>query len=270
MVDDVEVDLLLEGIYRTYGYDFRNYARDSIARRVRRRVPREGLTTVTGLLDLVLHDEAAMHRLVSGLSVSVTSMFRDPAFYVALREHIMPVLRTYPFLRVWNAGCASGEEAYSLAILLDEAGLLHRSRIYATDLDEVALQRASKGVFPLARMREYTGNYLAAGGTRSFSDYYVTAYDRARFDRSLARNIVFAQHDLVVDGSFNEFHLIVCRNVLIYFDRALQDRVLQLFCDSLVTYGVLALGPRETVRQSSLAHQFCDLDEAERIFRRSA
>lgn len=266
---DVELDLLLEGIFRRYGYDFRHYARDSLERRLWRRVQREQLSSLTGLLDLVLHDESAMQRLLSGLSVSVTSMFRDPSFYTALREHVVPVLRTYPSLRVWNAGCATGEEAYSLAILLHEAGLYGRSRIYATDLDERALVTASQGMFPLAKMREYTANYLAAGGGRSFSDYYLTAYDRARFHRSLARNIVFSQHDLVADGSFNEFHLIVCRNVLIYFDRDLQERVLQLFWDSLVHAGVLALGPRETLRQSSFAGRYRDVDPHERIFRRA-
>src|SRR5207248_621529 len=175
------------------------------------------------------------------LSINVTAMFRDPSFYVALREKIVPTLKTYPFSRVWVAGCSTGEEVYSLAILLEEEGIYDRARIYATDLNEAVVARARDGVFPLAKMQDYTQNYLRAGGTRSFSDYYVSAYDGAAFDRSLMRNVVFAQHNLVSDGSFNEFQLIVCRNVLIYFDRPLQERVHELFYESLVRLGTLAL-----------------------------
>jgi chemotaxis protein methyltransferase CheR len=195
-------------------------------------------------------------------------MFRDPGFFAALRSTVVPTLRTYPFLRVWNAGCSTGEETYSLAILLREVGLYDRSRIYATDLNEAVLQSAAEGIFPIAKMQEYTENYLAAGGSRSFSDYYRVAYGGAQIDRSLTENIIFAQHNLVSDRSFNEFHLIVCRNVLIYFDRSLQDRVHGLFLDSLVSFGILALGRKESVRHTSRAEHYEVVDEGERIYRK--
>ncbi|MGH8869513.1 MAG: CheR family methyltransferase [Actinomycetes bacterium] len=267
--EDLEVDLILDGVFRRYGYDFRHYARASVRRRLWRRVHAEGVATLTGLLDRVLHDEPAMGRLLSDLTVNVTSMFRDPTFFSAFREKVVPVLRTYPFLRVWNAGCATGEETYSLAILLTEVGLYERSRIYATDMDEAVLRAAADGVFPLARMQQYTENYLSAGGSRSFSDYYVSGYDGARFDRGLLRNVVFAQHNLVSDRSFNEFHVIVCRNVMIYFDTHLQERVHRLFWDSLVPFGVLALGHKESVRLTPFAQRYADVDHLEKIYRRT-
>ncbi|MDP9395171.1 MAG: protein-glutamate O-methyltransferase CheR [Actinomycetota bacterium] len=266
--EELEVSLLLEGVYRHYGFDFRQYARASIRRRLWRRAYAEGLSTITGLLDRVLHDEEAMERLLLDLSINVTSMFRDPTFFATFRTKVVPFLRTFPFLRVWNAGCSTGEETYSLAILLHEVGLLERTRIYATDINEAVLRTAADGVFPLAKMKEYTENYLAAGGTRSFSEYYVSAYDRAQFNRSLAENVIFAQHNLVSDRSFNEFHVVVCRNVMIYFDRALQDRVHGLFLESLVPLGVLALGHKESVRHSAHADRYETLDEGERIYRR--
>src|ERR1041384_2157397 len=215
-VDEIELALLLEGVYRRYGFDFREYAPASLRRRVWRRVHAEGLSTVSALQDKLLHDPACMERLLLDLSINVTAMFRDPTFYARFREKVVPLLRTYPFTRIWVAGCSTGEEVYSLAILLEEESLYDRARIYATDINEDVLGRARLGVFPLAKMQDYTRNYLSAGGTRSFSDYYTSAYDGAAFDRSLVRNVVFAQHNLVSDGSFNEFHLIVCRNVMIY------------------------------------------------------
>jgi len=195
-------------------------------------------------------------------------MFRDPTFYRALRERVFPLLRTYPFIRVWNAGCATGEEIYSLAIALREGDLLERTRIYATDINSVALQSARGGSFPLERMKRYTENYLAAGGSESFSSYYVADSDQARFDPTLAEGVVFAQHNLVTDGSFNEFHLIVCRNVMIYFGFDLQEEVLKLFGDSMARFGILALGRKESIRRSRQAEYYEPLDEAERIFRR--
>ncbi len=266
--EELEISLLLEGVYRHYGFDFRQYARASIRRRLWRRTYAEGLSTITGLLDRVLHDEEAMQRLLLDLSINVTSMFRDPTFFAAFRTKVVPYLRTFPFLRIWNAGCSTGEETYSLAIVLHEVGLLERTRIYATDINEAVLRSAADGVFPLAKMKEFTENYLAAGGTRSFSEYYVSAYDRAQLNRSLAENVVFAQHNLVSDRSFNEFHVIVCRNVMIYFDRALQDQVHGLFLDSLVPLGVLALGHKETVRHTAHAERYETVDEVERIYRR--
>jgi chemotaxis protein methyltransferase CheR len=209
-----------------------------------------------------------MERLLLDLSINITSMFRDPSFFASFRTRVVPTLRTYPFLRVWNAGCSTGEEAYSLAILLHEVGLLDRCRIYATDINEAVLHAAAEGIYPLAMMKEYTENYLAAGGSRSFSDYYTAAYDGAQLDRSLARSIVFAQHNLVSDRSFNEFHVIVCRNVMIYFDRPLQERVHELFLQSLVPFGVLALGRKESVLHDRHGGSYEVLDGVERIYRR--
>ena len=267
-VDDLELRLLLEGIYQRYGYDFREYARSSIRRRVWRRVAEERLETISGLQERVLHDRAAMDRLLLDLSVSVTAMFRDPTFFQALRRTVVPVLRTYPFIRVWNAGCSSGEETVSLAILLREEGLGDRVRIYATDINSVVLARSRRGVFPLERMREYTNNYLASGGRSSFSDYYKAAGDGARFDPDLLETVVFAQHNLVTDSDFNQFHLIVCRNVMIYFDRALQDKVVGLLDRSLIRFGILALGQKESLRFSRHAGNFEEMDPAEKIYRR--
>jgi len=264
----VEISLLLEGVHRHYGFDFRQYARASLRRRLWRRVYAEGLRTISGLQEAVLHDRAAMERLLLDLSINVTSMFRDPSFFAAFRTRVVPALRTYPFLRIWNAGCSTGEETYSLAILLREVGLYDRTRIYATDINESVLASAAEGIYPVAKMQEFTENYLAAGGSRSFSDYYRVAYDRAQFDRTLSDNVVFAAHNLVSDRSFNEFHVIMCRNVMIYFDRTLQDRVHQIFLDSLSPFGVLALGRKETMAHSLHTERFEVLDEQERIYRK--
>lgn len=209
-----------------------------------------------------------MERLLLDLSINVTSMFRDPGFFASFRARVVPALRTYPFLRVWNAGCSTGEETYSVAILLREVGLYDRTRIYATDINESVLVSAAEGIYPLAKMQEFTENYLAAGGSRSFSDYYRVAYDRAQFDRSLSENVVFAADNLVSDRSFNEFHVIMCRNVMVYFDRTLQDRVHQLFLNSLSPFGVLALGRKETLAHSLHTERFEVLDEQERIYRK--
>jgi chemotaxis protein methyltransferase CheR len=266
----LEVDLLLEAIYRRYGFDFREYAPASLKRRVWRRMNAEGLSTVTQLQDRLLHDTACMERLLLDLSINVTAMFRDPSFYVAFREHVVPNLRTYPFTRIWCAGCSTGEEVYSLAILLQEEGLYDRTRIYATDINEQVLETARAGVFPLDKMKQYTQNYIKAGGTREFSEYYVAAYDSARFSRSLTENIVFAQHNLVSDRAFNEFNVILCRNVMIYFAKALQDRVHKLFYESLDMFGVLALGRKESVMFTSFADSYGVVDAAERIYRKTA
>jgi chemotaxis protein methyltransferase CheR len=267
-LEQLEVDLLLEAINRRYGFDFREYAKASLKRRLWRRVSAERLTSISGLQERVLHDPACMERLLLDLSINVTSMFRDPTFYVAFRRHAVPILRTFPFARVWVAGCSTGEEVYSLAILLAEEGLSERTRIYATDINEAVLERARTGVFPLEKMQEYTQNYIRAGGTRAFSEYYSAAYDGAQFDRSLVSNVVFAQHNLVSDRSFNEFHAIVCRNVMIYFDRSLQDKVHELFHESLATFGVLALGHKETIRFTRFAEAYEELDPDERLYRK--
>ena len=264
----LEIDLLLEAIQRRYGYDFRGYAVASVRRRLWHRVYAEGLRTLSGLQERILHEPACMDRLLRDLSINVTEMFRDPSFYRALRARVFPLLRTHPFIRVWNAGCSTGEEIYSLAIALREEGMLERTRIYATDIDDSALERARTGRFPLERMQRYTENYLLAGGTEAFSSYYSADGEHARFDPSLGAGVVLAQHNLVTDGSFNEFHLIVCRNVMIYFGPALQEEVLQLFGNSLTRFGILALGRKESIRRSRHAEEYEPIDEAEKIFRR--
>jgi chemotaxis protein methyltransferase CheR len=269
-LERIEIDLLLEGVYRHYGLDFRGYALGSLKRRLARRMHEEGTPTLSALQDLVLHDPGAMERLLVALSISVTSMFRDPSFYRALREKVVPILRTYPFIRVWNAGCATGEETLSIAIVLAEEGLLERTRIYATDFNAGVVDHARLGEFPLARMQGYTENYLQAGGTGEFSRYYTAEGPVARFSKELLANIVFAKHNLVSDGSFNEFHGILCRNVLIYFGNPLQRRVHELFHDSLVNFGVLGLGHKETIRFTPLEHCYEPIDAREKLYRRIA
>jgi chemotaxis protein methyltransferase CheR len=267
-LENLEIQLLLEGIFRHYGYDFRSYAYASLRRRVWKRIRAEELDSVSALQQRVLHDEEAMTRLLMDLSVNVTAMFRDPTFYVAVRKLVIPLLRTYPFIRIWHAGCSTGEEVYSLAILLHEEGVYDRARIYATDINEEVLQTAKARIYPLEKMQEYTQNYQRAGGTRSFSEYYTAAYDGALFAPALARNVIFAQHNLVTDRSFSEFNLILCRNVMIYFNRSLQDHVHQLFYESLPTYGILALGSKETLRFSRSEKCFEVLSAQEKIYRK--
>jgi chemotaxis protein methyltransferase CheR len=267
-LERIEIELLLEGIYRHYGFDFRSYAYASIRRRLWRRIEAEGLKTVSALQDRLLHEPAMMERVLLDLSINVTAMFRDPSFYLAFRRKVVPLLRTYPFIRIWHAGCSTGEEVYSMAILLEEEGLYERARIYATDINEVVIHRARAGIFPLERMQEYTENYIRAGGTRSFSEYYMAKYDGALFSPQLQRNVVFSQHNLVTDRSFAEFNVILCRNVLIYFDRALQMRVHGLFYESLVHLGLLCLGSKETLRLSEYEESYEELSSADRIYRK--
>ena len=259
---------MLEGIYRHYGFDFRQYAPASLKRRLWRRINAEGLKTVSALQDKLLHDPAVMERLLLDLSINVTAMFRDPTFYIAFREKVVPLMKTYPFTRIWVAGCSTGEEVYSLAILLEEAGLYEKTRIYATDINEAVLDRARLGVFPLDKMQEYTQNYIKAGGERAFSEYYVARYDGAQFSRALRENVVFAQHNLVSDRSFNEFNVVVCRNVMIYFDKALQERVHALFYESLSMFGVLGLGHKESIHFTSFEDRYEELDPAEKLYRK--
>jgi chemotaxis protein methyltransferase CheR len=267
-LERLEIELLLEAVHRRYGFDFREYAQASLKRRLFRRMDAERVATISQLQDKLLHEPDCMERLLLDLSINVTSMFRDPSFYVAFREHVVPRLRTYPFTRIWCAGCSTGEEVYSLAILLQEEGLYDRTRIYATDINENVLATAREGVFPLDRMKQYTQNYVRAGGTRDFSEYYLAAYDSVRFSRSLTENVVFAQHNLAMDRTFNEFQVILCRNVMIYFDKRLQDRVHELFYDSLAMFGVLALGHKESINFTRHAKHYEALDVDERIYRK--
>ncbi len=267
-LEEVEIELLLEGIYRHYGYDFRDYALSSLRRRIWQRVRAEHCTTISGLKEKILHEPDAMERLLLGLSISVSAMFRDPDMYVAFRRKVVPMLRTYPFIRIWHAGCSTGEEVYSMAILLEEEGLYERSRIYATDMNETVLQKAHDGIYPLAAMRQYTANYIHAGGKAAFSDYYTAAYDGAIVRPTLRRNVVFAQHNLASDGPFNEFQVIVCRNVMIYFNPTLQARVHALFLESLSRRGFLCLGAKETLKFSPYESAYEEVDHREKIYRR--
>lgn len=268
-LERIEVELLLEGVFRHYGFDFRAYAFASIRRRLWKRIEAEGLSSISELQARILHDPPMMEKLLLDLSINVTAMFRDPLFYRAFREHVVPLLRTYPFIRLWHAGCATGEEVYSMAILLQEEGLYERSRIYATDINEVVLQRAKEGIFPIDRMQEYTENYIAAGGKRAFSDYYLAKYDGALFSPTLTTNVVFSLHNLVTDRSFAEFNVILCRNVLIYFDKSLQAKVHGLFYDSLAMFGILVLGSRESLRFSAYEERYEQINGPEKIFRKA-
>lgn len=265
---EIELSMLMEAIYLKYSYDFRDYTGASQKRRVLHAMRDMDCGTVSMLQSRVLHEPAAFSQLLQFLTIPVTEMFRDPPYYAALREHVLPVLSTYPSLKVWVAGCSTGEEVLSLAILLKEEGLLERTIIYATDINPVSLEKARKGVFPLDAMRGYTANYQAAGGKRAFSDYYTAAYNAALFERSLYDNVTFADHSLATDSVFAETHLISCRNVLIYFKKALQERAFGLFHESLCHRGFLGIGSKETLDFSVFSPRFEDVARRERIYRK--
>ncbi|WP_374581622.1 protein-glutamate O-methyltransferase CheR [Pseudoduganella sp.] len=265
---DIELRVLMEAIFLKYSYDFRDYTGASQKRRVLHAMREMGCGTVSQLQSRVLHEPRAFSQLLQYITIPVTEMFRDPGYYIALREHVMPVLGTYPSLKIWVAGCSTGEEVYSLAILLKEEGLLERSIVYATDINPESLEKARKGVFPLESMRTYTANYQAAGGKRAFSDYYTAAYNAALFDRSLCENVTFADHSLATDAVFAETQFISCRNVLIYFNKKLQERALGLFHESLCHRGFLGLGSKESIDYSSYGTRFEALAKRERVFRK--
>jgi len=267
-VEDLEIQLLLDGILHRYGYDFRHYAPASLRRRIRSIVEKEGVPSISTLQERILREPGCMARFITSLSVPVTAMFRDPSFYRALRSEVLPMLRTYPFVRIWHAGCSTGEEVYSLAIVLTEENLYDRCRIYATDLSDATLQRATKGIYDLSRMRDYTHNYQLFGGQRDFSSYYTADHERVIFSPRLRKNIVFSQHNLVSDGPFNEFNLILCRNVMIYFDRTLRDQVLRLLDASLCRFGVLGIGRKETLEFSTIASRYEELPSRTRLYRK--
>jgi chemotaxis protein methyltransferase CheR len=266
-VEDEDIDLLLTDLFDLYGYDFTNYSRASLKRRIVRLCSIDKFPSFAELRYKVRTDEAYLKRFVEEITVNVTEMFRDPSFYKSLREDILPVLGTKPFIRVWHAGCSTGEEVYSLAILLKEANLLRKSLLYATDLNPTVLEKVRKGIFPLNQMKQYSESYIASGGVNDFSTYYTANYGQAKFDQSLAEKIIISTHNLVSDGSFNEFDLILCRNVLIYFDKDLQDRVLKLFDASLGSLGYLALGTKETLKFSVVQHNFKQLNR-EKIWKK--
>ena len=265
---DIEMRLLLDAIYLKYYYDFRNYAGASLKRRLRAAMLRFNCRTLTQLQERVLHEPASFPLLLDYLTVQVSDLFRDPLYFRRLREQVVPLLRTYPSLKLWVAGCSTGEEAYSLAILLKEEGLLQRSLIYATDINTEALKKAEAGVYDLERMAGFTANHQLSGGHSSLSDYYTAAYGRAVFDQSLKRHIVFSDHSLATDSVFAEVQLVSCRNVLIYFNRELQDRAIGLFADALCRKGFLGLGSKESLRFCSNAHAFVELSREERIFQK--
>jgi chemotaxis protein methyltransferase CheR len=265
---DIEMALLIDAIYLKYHYDFRGYAAASLKRRVRSAMTHFGCATLSQLQDRILHDAAAFPALLDFMTVPVSDMFRDPAYFRALRELVVPVLRTYPSLKIWVAGCSTGEEVYSLAILLHEEGLLARTIIYATDINPRVLEKAAAGVYDTDRIPGFTENHRRSGAPASLSDYYTAAYGRAVFDRALRRNVVFSDHSLATDSVFAEVQLVSCRNVLIYFDRRLQDRAVGLFRDSLCRKGYLGIGNRESLRLSQHGAGFTDVAQAERIYQK--
>ncbi len=267
-MEDLELELLLTALAERYGYDFRLYAQASLKRRLRHAMMAANTRNFSELQAKVLHDPKAFDELIVNVSVHVTAMFRDPLFYLALRQHVVPHLRTYPIVRVWVAGCATGEEVHSLAILMDEEGLLERCRIYATDLSDTLLQRAASGVYPLSVLRAYTQNYQRSGGKRAFSDYYRAAPERAVFSERLREHVVFSRHNLASDSSFNEFNLILCRNVMIYFGPELRERVHDLLHSSLARSGILAVGLKESLAYTKLASDYEAVVEEQRIYRR--
>ena len=267
-IENIELDLFLEALFQRHGYDFRHYARASIKRRVQALACAVQSPSMADLIPRVLHAEGFLDEVLSHLSVPVTEMFRDPDVFKTLREQVLPCLRTYPRLQIWQAGCATGEEVYSLAILLEEEGLLERTQIYATDINDIALRQAEDGIFPVTRLQEYARNYVNAGGRGQLADYYLANADFFRMHERLRKRIVFAHHNLVSDGVFCEVHLILCRNVLIYFDTSLQSRVLNLFHESLSRKGFLCLGTRESLRAADSAAMFGVLDKDAMIFQR--
>jgi len=268
-IQDIEIELLLQAIYRRYGHDFRHYARGSVKRRIMNFMAKVDQKTLSGLISPVLYDESFFEKLIYELSITVSEMFRDPDFFRLLRKQVIPYLKTHPFIKIWHAGCATGEEVYSLAIVLKEEGFYDRSTIFATDFNDTALRTAKEGIYPLEKMREFTENYQRSGGVGPFAQYYHAGYDAAVFDPSLRKNVAFANHNLVTDGVFSEMNLIVCRNVLIYFDRDLQNRVLKLFRDSLAHRGIMALGSKEDLQFTEVAGDFRKLDGKWKIYQKT-
>lgn len=267
-VEDIEIRLLLEAIYSMYGYDFRSYSKASIRRRILHRLNLSGAKSIMDMTDKVLRNRQFFVELLNDLTVNVTEMYRDPMFYRRFREEVVPILKTFPFIKIWHAGCSTGEEIYSMAVLLSEEGLYERAMIYATDIDKNVLATAKKGIYSIAAIKQYGDNYIQAGGKSSLSDYYTCKYESVIMDQGLKRNIVFADHDLATDQVFGEMNVIVCRNVLIYFDRPLQERVFNLFRDSLDLGGFLCIGTKESLKFADADHGFEAVDADMKIFRR--
>lgn len=268
-LEKLEIELLLEGIYRHYGFDFRTYSFSFLRRRIWNRVQNEGLKNISALQARVLHEPDIMEKLLGDFSINLTEMFRDPDFFLSFRLKVVPYLRELPLIRIWHAGCSTGEEVFSMAILLQEEGLYNKTMIYATDIHEKSLTKAKQAIFPLEKMQKYTKNYLASGGTGAFSEYYSVNNEKGVvFDPALSENIVFAHHNLAIDRSFNEFHVIICRNVLIYFNKELQNHVYNLFYQSLTRGGFLGLGSKEDMKYSGWDEYFETVDASEKIYKK--
>lgn len=265
-IEQIEVDLVLDAIHQRYGYEFQQYSRASMRRRILHHLTKTDYDRISDLIPDILHDPKTFESLFFDISVTVTEMFRDPWFFLALREKVLPFLKTFPFINIWQAGCATGEEVYSLAILLKEEGLYDRTRIYATDFNDEALKTAKARIYSVDRIKEYSSNYRQAGGKESLADYYRARYQSVIIDKALQKNITFANHNLATDGVFAEMHLILCRNVLIYFNRDLQDHTLTTFCNSLQYNGFLCLGSKETLQFSTVEKNFVDFSPREKIY----
>ncbi len=268
IVSDEQLEMLLQVLFDLYGYDFTNYARASLKRRVNRLIVIDRFPSYAELIYKIQNDADYLRHVVEELTVNVTEMFRDPQVFKMIREAVIPVLATYPFIRIWHAGCATGEEVYSMAIMLDEANLLHKSLIYATDLNPSVVENIRKGIFPLTQMKLYSENYILSGGKKDFSTYYTANYSWAKFHEKLTSKMISSTHNLVSDRSFNEFQLILCRNVLIYFDKHLQDKVLDLFDESLEKLGFLVLGSKENIRFSQISKKYVQLIKGEKVWRK--
>jgi chemotaxis protein methyltransferase CheR len=260
---------IMEALYLKYGYDFRQYSEAHINRRVLNRMSLSGVESFSELKHLVLNDTLFAATLLQDLSITVTEMFRDPAFYQSLRQNVIPLLKTYPYIKVWHAGCSTGEEAYSMAILLHEEGLYDRTTLYATDFNQKALDKAKNGIYTIQQIKDYTGNYQLSGGKESFSNYYSAEYDHVIINNTIKKNIVWANHNLVTDSVFAEMHLVFCRNVLIYFDKNLQNKVQKLFYDSLIKGGILCLGIKESLKFTNYADKYREIDKQQRIYKKN-
>lgn len=267
-IENIEVMLLLDAVYLKYGYNFKNYTKNHIKRRIKRRMGLDNLTSISHMTEKLLRDKQFFEQLLADLSINTTEMFRFPTFYSAIRNEIIPVLRTYPSIKIWHAGCSTGEEVFSMGILLQEEGLLERTQIYATDMNPRVLEVAKEGIYSAKNVKLWTENYQHSGGKNSFSDYYIAKYDKVVFDSNLIKHVIFSEHNLVTDGSFVEAHLVICRNVLIYFDNTLQNHALELFHESMVPGGFLGLGSKENLKFDGIQKKFEMISSTDKVFKK--